>query len=366
MKIYDAVFIGAGFYGCSIALELKKKFKNILIIEKEDKIMSRASSINQGRIHNGYHYPRHFKTAYSSHVNFNRFIKEYKSCVINNFTSLYAIPKELSQINANQFKKMFRALNAPIKTASSMYKYYFNKNLIEEIFEVEEYTYDYLKLRKIILHKLTKENISLDFNKNVFSIVQGLKDCIELTVNDGEKILSHRVFNCSYAGVNELMSNSQLKPLPLKFELAEIALIKMPEELQKIGITVMDGPFFSTLPYFKNKMHTLTHVRYTPHCNWVNKNDNYIFDKNSLKNEKINSKYLFMLKDAERYIPLFSKASYVKSLFEIKTLLLKNEKNDGRPIVYKKNYGLNNHYIILGGKIDNIYDIQEKVSKINY
>ena len=73
-----------------------------------------------------------------------------------------------------------------------------------------------------------------------------------------------------------------------------------------------------------------------------------------------------MLKDAERYIPLFSKASYVKSLFEIKTLLLKNEKNDGRPIVYKKNYGLNNHYIILGGKIDNIYDIQEKVSKINY
>jgi hypothetical protein len=50
-------------------------------------------------------------------------------------------------------------------------------------------------------------------------------------------------------------------------------------------------------------------------------------------------------------------AEYVRSLFEIKTVLLQNEVDDGRPILCRRDYGLENFYVILGAKIDNIYDV---------
>jgi hypothetical protein len=52
---------------------------------------------------------------------------------------------------------------------------------------------------------------------------------------------------------------------------------------------------------------------------------------------------------------------YVDSLFEVKTVLVKNEGDDGRPILFEKHFKLPGCYSILGGKIDNIYDVFEKL-----
>ena len=70
-----------------------------------------------------------------------------------------------------------------------------------------------------------------------------------------------------------------------------------------------------------------------------------------------------MIKDASRYLPIIQKSKYIKSFFEVKTILQKNEGNDGRPILYEKNQEMDGFFSILGGKIDNIYDIFEKVNK---
>ena len=64
-----------------------------------------------------------------------------------------------------------------------------------------------------------------------------------------------------------------------------------------------------------------------------------------------------MIKDAARYMPVLGDATYVESLWEIKTVLRQNEVDDGRPILYRKNYGLDGLSILLGAKIDNIYDV---------
>ncbi|HEY7774372.1 MAG TPA: FAD-dependent oxidoreductase, partial [Marinagarivorans sp.] len=102
---YDAIIIGGGFYGCSIAIYLaqKKRFKNILVIEQEPKIMQRASYTNQARIHNGYHYPRSFTTAYRSRINLPRFVKYWPDAVVNDFDKLYAIPRTGSKVTSKQF-----------------------------------------------------------------------------------------------------------------------------------------------------------------------------------------------------------------------------------------------------------------------
>ena len=68
---YDAVIIGGGFYGAAIAIYLVKQrgFRRVALVEREAALLMRASYNNQARVHNGYHYPRSFTTAYRSRVN---------------------------------------------------------------------------------------------------------------------------------------------------------------------------------------------------------------------------------------------------------------------------------------------------------
>jgi hypothetical protein len=68
-----------------------------------------------------------------------------------------------------------------------------------------------------------------------------------------------------------------------------------------------------------------------------------------------------MLRDVGRYLPAVLDAKYVDSLFEIKTVLVKNEGDDGRPILFERHSALPGCYSVLGGKIDNIYDVLEKL-----
>jgi len=70
-----------------------------------------------------------------------------------------------------------------------------------------------------------------------------------------------------------------------------------------------------------------------------------------------------MIRDAGRYVPEILKAEYRHSLFEIKTVLTRNESDDGRPILFERHLELPGCFSILGGKIDNIYDVLEKMDE---
>ncbi len=111
----------------------------------------------------------------------------------------------------------------------------------------------------------------------------------------------------------------------LKRELAEMLLIPPPRDIADVGITVMDGPFFSTMPFPAAKLHSLSHVRYTPHEAWTEPGHG-----NALPTR---SNAAAMLRDAARFLPVLAKVEPVRSIFEIKTVLLRNEDDDGRPIL---------------------------------
>ena len=70
--------IGGGFYGSVIALYLKKVkgYRYVDLYEKEADFLTRASYVNQARVHSGYHYPRSFTTAYRSRANFFKFCSD--------------------------------------------------------------------------------------------------------------------------------------------------------------------------------------------------------------------------------------------------------------------------------------------------
>lgn len=71
-----------------------------------------------------------------------------------------------------------------------------------------------------------------------------------------------------------------------------------------------------------------------------------------------------MRNDALRYLPALRGVRHVRSLFEIKTVLLRNEDDDGRPILFRTDYGLPGLSVVLGSKIDNIYDVLAMVKEM--
>lgn len=137
--------------------------------------------------------------------------------------------------------------------------------------------------------------------------------------------------------------------------------MQVPEALQNLGITVMDGPFFSMMPFPARQLHTLTHVRYTPHLSW--QDEAGIAPYSRLRDYDRITRVDRMLRDVSRYMPAVTQARHMDSLFEIKTVLVKNESDDGRPILFEKYEQLPGCYSVLGGKIDNIYDVLEKLDE---
>ena len=84
----DAVIIGGGFYGSAIAIYLAKTrgLRRLILLEREPELLIRASYNNQARVHNGYHYPRSFTTAFRSRVNLPRFVRDWPQVVKQDLT----------------------------------------------------------------------------------------------------------------------------------------------------------------------------------------------------------------------------------------------------------------------------------------
>jgi glycine/D-amino acid oxidase-like deaminating enzyme len=362
----DAVVIGGGFYGSAIAIYLAKTrgLRRVILLERESKLLARASYNNQARAHNGYHYPRSFTTAFRSRVNLPRFVRNWPNAIKQDFVKLYAISRRNTKVAPKQFERFCHEIGASIKPAESSLKRLFEPRLIEEVFLVEEYAFDSTRLAEWAVKELQAASVVIHYSTRALAISRSLAEkslSVAIQSNSGNtsSINCRYVFNCTYSGLNQFSGDFPGTKMSLKQEVTEIALMQAPEVLKEIGVTVMDGPFFSMMPFPARGLHTLSHVRYTPHFSW--KDEQGIDPYQKLDEYDRATRVDRMIRDAGRYLPAILKAKYVESLFEVKTVLVKNEGDDGRPILFEKHAELPGCYSVLGGKIDNIFDVLEKL-----
>ncbi|CAG2128554.1 hypothetical protein LMG31506_00497 [Cupriavidus yeoncheonensis] len=360
----DALIIGGGFYGSAIAVYLAKQrgLKRILLVERETSLLARASYSNQARVHNGYHYPRSFTTAYRSRVNLPRFVHDWPHAIKQDFIKLYAIARRNSKVTAKQFERFCREIGARIQPAESHLRNLFEPRLIENVFLVEEYAFDTSRLAQSAQRELEESGVRVRFQTQVNAISRGPRNSLIVVIQSDETSIDEvidcqYVFNCTYSGLNQFQGEFGGTRTRLKHEITEMALMQVPSVLQGLGITVMDGPFFSMMPFPARGLHTLSHVRYTPHLNWSDERG--IDPYKRLASYECETRVDRMVRDVRRYLPSVTGAKYVESLFEVKTVLAKNEGDDGRPILFERHVELPGCYSVLGGKIDNIYDVLE-------
>jgi hypothetical protein len=374
IKYYDYIIIGAGIYGLYIATKLSAKYplKKICILEYDDKPFQRASYINQARVHNGYHYPRSLSTALKSSHYYNRFINDYSFAINKSFEKIYAISSDFSYASASNFEKFCQAAEIPCKPIHQ--NQYFKKGVIEEAYITEEYSLDSIKISKYFLREIeNSKNIEVKYGTRIKSVQQ--KDENFFLKLNNEEITSNFVLNATYASINQILNLFGFEMFDIKYEIAEISLCNVSKNILNAGITVMDGPFFSVMPFGLSGFHSLSSVHHTPHktCNhYLPKFDCQSTDFNCSENNlnncnlcvaKPKTAWNSMNQLAMKYLKEDVNLNYVKSLYAVKPILKSSEISDSRPTIIKE-FSQNPTFIsVLSGKFNTMYDLDEILEK---
>lgn len=367
---YDKIVIGAGLYGIYSAHYCGKKGQNVLVLDCDPTPFRRATYINQARVHQGYHYPRSISTAAKSAGYFERFNKDFDFCINREFNKVYATSSEYSWTSGEQFKKFCKAANIPCEELNA--ERFFRKGVCDGVFLTREYTYDAMILRDYFLREIEEmKHVHLMYGINIVSI-QKLQDVYEIILEDGTKYETPFLLNATYAGTNQILDMLGYEKFKIKYELCEIILCDVNEKLKEYGFTVMDGPFFSIMPFGKTGYHSLTSVTFTPHTTSYDAIPTFECQALSeghcsprrLGNcndciAKPKTAFPYMENLARKYLRDEYEFSYNHSLFSMKPILMSSEIDDSRPTVVRK-YSESPTFVgVLSGKINTVYDLDE-------
>lgn len=367
---YDKIIIGAGIYGLYSALFCAKNNEKVIVLEKDSDAFKRATYINQARVHMGYHYPRSYSTAIKSAGYFERFNKDFSFAIMSEFDQIYATSTNFSWTNAEQFKNFCDEAGIMCEEISN--NKFFKKDMCDGTFLTKEYTYDAQVLKKYFLEELAKfPNVQIQYNAKIETIKKD-DEYYEIELNTKEIYKTNFLLNCAYAGVNEIIEKIGYEKFKIKYELCEIILCDVDEKLKTTGITIMDGPFFSIMPFGKTGLHSLTSVTFTPHKTSYDSLPTFKCQKESkgfcnpenLGNcndciAKPESAWPYMSKLAKKYLKDEYKFIYEKSLYSMKPILKASEIDDSRPTVIKQFTSNPTFISVLSGKINTVYDLDE-------
>lgn len=366
---YDKVIIGAGLYGLYTAAYCAKKGEHVLVLECDSEVFGRATYINQARVHMGYHYPRSYSTAIKSAYYFDRFNEDFDFCIKKDFRQIYATSKAFSWTNKDQFLSFCDSANIrcePIEPGS-----FFKTGMCDGAFNTQEYTYDAMILKDHYLKKITKyNNLTIKYNAQIHDVKRA-KSLYSIKLTSGEEFLTNYLINTTYASVNQIINKLGFEPFTIKYELCEIILCKVSDRLKNIGITVMDGPFFSVMPFGQTGLHSLTSVAFTPHMVSYDTLPVFPCQKDSvgfcspeqLGNcnncpAKPKSAWPYMCNLARKYLRDDLEMEFASSLFSMKPIMKASEIDDSRPTVIKQ-FSEDPIFIsILSGKINTVYDLE--------
>lgn len=370
MKGFDRIIIGGGLYGLYSALFCCRKGQSVIVLECDPTPFRRATYINQARVHQGYHYPRSISTAMKSAGYFERFNKDYSFCINKSFDQIYATSSQYSWTDGTQFREFCKAANIPCEELNP--NTYFKRGMCDGVFKTREYTYDAMILKDYFLDELGKfpNNCTIKYGVHIQRIEKNQDTYALITTDD--IYYSGFVLNATYAGTNQILDIAGFEKLGIKYELCEIILCDVNEKLKDKGFTVMDGPFFSIMPFGKTGLHSLTAVTFTPHttsydsvptfsCQPKSKGFCSTFRLGNCNDcpAKPATAFPYMANLARKYMLDEYQFTYRQSLFSMKPILMSSEIDDSRPTVIRTLSKSPTFISVLSGKINTVYDLDE-------
>lgn len=336
-----------------------------MLVEQSDELLKRASLVNQARLHTGLHYPRSLATAKDALNYYLRFRKRFPAAV-RDFTQIYAVATYGSKTSGSDFASFIDRLGLSVDEINP--NRYFRDGTITRAFRVEEPSFDASVLRAILVTELLATK-SIDTRLNT-TVVGGdaSESAVRIRFNDGTDSYFDGLVIATYAGINALRNALGIEPIPITFELTEVLLGEVSDALLGHGFTVMDGPFWSLMPFGHSQLVSLTSVGLTP----LRRNDGE--PRFSCQTRRTGCEPLH-LSDCTtcsvrpptagehqiQQLKLFLKESnpfWAKSsLLTVKATLTSTEVDDARPTIVKKEQGIN-VWTVFSGKVSSLFDLE--------
>ena len=377
MHHFDHIVIGGGIFGCYAALYLAGRGARVAIVEKEDRLFRKASLVNQARLHGGYHYPRSVATAAMSDEHKARFTDEHRAFVNFRFEKYYAIDRFGSFTDPAQFERFCDYLH--IRCERMPEHPLFNFERLEALYLTEEYSFDPVLLREHYTRRVEQQP-AIQVFRNA-SVQQAQADGstwhLLLRIKDVEPqdiaLLSPTVINATYAASSAVNRLFGVPELALTHEISEIAFVRSAQFGER-GLTVMDGPFGSIMPYGCSGLLSLSSVAYTHHNICY---DNLPrFDCQSPDDPRCRpdapgictecprrpaSNAAKMLAQMQQYFSEGVGFEHLFSYFTIKSKLKASYIDDGRPTEISLLRQQPRFYCLFAGKVNSIYEIEKMV-----
>lgn len=378
MHRFDFVIIGGGIFGCYAALYLAGKGARVALLEKEAQLFRKASVVNQARLHSGYHYPRSLATAALSDEHKARFTSEHQRFVNFTFEKYYAIDRFGSFTDPLQFERFCQYLDIRCERLTD--HPLFNFNRLEALYRTEEYSFDPVLLREYYTARVEHSaGISVFKNTTVQTVSDDGKNWVlETVTSSGEPalpatLITPTVINATYAATNAINRLFGVDDLALTHEISEIAFLASPEFAAK-GLTVMDGPFGSIMPYGLSGLLSLSSVAYTHHK--ISYDNLPRFDCQTSDDPRCRPEAPGICTDCPRHPDsnaykmlaqmrqYFSESVHFEHLFSyytIKSKLKASYIDDGRPTEISMLRSEPRFYCLFAGKINSIYEVEKIV-----
>lgn len=315
--------IGTGWYGCHISKTLIENGFEVEIWEKNNEIFSGSSSMNQNRLHLGFHYPRNYNTRIQSREGFSKFLNDYGHLTQPINKNLYAVSKS-SLVDGNTYKGIFSHEGYNFTTLDAYCDQLPNIDLVINTDE------------RLIRHDLAKKyweskNLPINFNEDILSSQGNIFTAKGKKINKPNDL----IIDCTWGASNQ--NKAYFEQFFITF------IVKFAEDLPFDAFTLMDGPFFSIFPYGnpKDNLFTLTHVKYG------------VIKTAEIEQEKKNELFSEILIDIKKYLQINTLSISMIDNF-ISRKLKPNSVSDARDtnILFNEH---KNYASVYSGKIDTIF-----------
>tara|TARA_Y100000588_G_scaffold351681_1_gene403685 strand:+ start:4623 stop:5996 length:1374 start_codon:yes stop_codon:yes gene_type:complete len=359
--------IGAGWYGCHVALALKEAGHDVEIFEKSPAIFSQVSGNFGIRLHAGPHYPRSPETRKSCHRGFELFKSAYPELVIPHAHAYYALGnKDADQNPPKVSKDAFDKVCHESASCKDINPEKEGFNDLISAYDIDEPSILLgKKLRVLFEKKLKDANIPVYCN---FNAKQPIQENNKVTISDGQ---SSRPFDkvVNATSYQALLPKGKT-PFPIDAEVVYQPCLalqhkdKNPDE-KPISFIVMDGWFPCLMPYICDsedpenidRKYILTHGKWTIMGSYRDSAEaKDVLDK--INDDFVEEKILQpSLKEMERFWPGFTKRFEYIGWKGAVLAKLKTKREFRSAVTFEQD----NIIHIIPGKVSNIFDAENEV-----
>jgi hypothetical protein len=327
--------IGAGWYGCHIALSLKSLGFDVSLFEQNERPLHEASGNNQFRLHQGFHYPRHYDTRTQSRDGFVRFAERYGTLSRAIPENIYAVPRAESHIDFLTYRLIMTSSGISFTEPNEISVQLENVAgllLASERVLLTERARDYFK-RRLGPSLLLKEPVVSIHRKPHITYVNGVAFDLVIDATWGHHT-----------------------KVPMSVIYEPTVLLYYETKTFFPAITFVDGPLCSIYPTENPNVYTLSSVPHTPIGKFATAAEARQA-KNSVNSEVITQKIKSMEEQVMHYVPTFREHfRYLGPQTSIKTKPVGGY-DDRSCYVFREG----NIFSVMSGKIDTVFFAVDRI-----